>query len=304
MFGYVRPFKPEMKIREFRQYKAVYCELCRVLGKEYGILSRAMLSFDLTFYALLSLSVSGAPITEEDRRCVMNPLKKCTYLPSPGEDYSRAAALTVLLTREKLRDTAEDEGFLKSIFARLFMRVLRRRAKKAGERFPAISELTSAFIPAQQEAEKNGLGIDACAEPTAALLRDVCGLLAGEDGDNRAVLMELGYFLGRWVYLMDAADDLEKDLKSGSYNPFVEKLGLDYGETLTDERRDEIALSLNETLNANVARMSLSLNLLKPGNFREIIDNVINEGLPEVQREILFLRVKEKSKKRFKGEKL
>ena len=73
MFGYVRPYKPELLVREYDQYKAVYCELCRVLGKEYGVMARFALSYDCAFYAMLALS--GEQVEERRGRCVCNPLK-------------------------------------------------------------------------------------------------------------------------------------------------------------------------------------------------------------------------------------
>ena len=104
MFGYVRPYKSELLVREYEQYKSVYCELCRELGKSYGWTARFTLSYDCTFYALLSLAVTEAKVTLHQGRCTVNPMKKCSFIESGGEDYKKAAALSVLLTYHKLRD--------------------------------------------------------------------------------------------------------------------------------------------------------------------------------------------------------
>lgn len=299
MFGYVRPYKPELLVREYAQYKAVYCQLCRVLGQEYGPLARFALSYDCAFYALTALSLGREQVEERRGRCVCNPLKACTYLPSPGESYQKAAALCVLLTYHKLRDDLMDDGFWKSLGSRLLLPLVSRKAKKAAGRYPFMARAVEQAMEEQRQAELAESGVDQCAEPTAKLLETLFGELAGcgETSKQRPALERFGYFLGRWVYLMDAADDLREDLKSGSFNPFIRRLGLEGKTLLTDEERKAAETACNETLNATAAQLGLALNLLDLGGFGPVIENVARKGLPEVQREILFLHIKEKSRR-------
>lgn len=304
MFGYVRPYKSEMLVREYEQYKAVYCELCRVLGREYGWFSRFSLSYDCTFYALLALSTSGARISQHEGRCVANPLKKCRYLSSPGEEYQKAAALSVLLTCHKLRDDRDDGGFWKSLGCGLLLPLVSRKAKKAAERYPFLAKAAQDAMDGQRAAEQEKAGIDRCAEPTARLLAEVFRELGGCDRGQGAALEEFGYFLGRWVYLMDAADDLAEDLKAGTFNPFLIRLGLAGKEGLSPEERREADEACNTALNATMARMLLPLNLISMENFGPIVENVVRKGLPEIQREILFLHIKEKRRGRKEPEKV
>ena len=294
MFGYVRPHKSELLVREYDQYKAVYCQLCRVLGQEYGMLARFFLSYDCTFYALLALSVSGAPPQEHKGRCCANPLKRCMYLECAGEEYKKAAALTVLLTWHKLRDDLDDQGFWKSLGKRLLSPLVGRKARRAGQRFPFLAQAAQAAMDAQREAEGAGAGVDQCAEPTAGLLAAVFQELAGENRLQAAALERFGYFLGRWVYLMDAADDLGEDLRTGSFNPFIRRLGLEGKASLSPEGQAQAREACNAALNATAAQILLPLNLLELENFGPIIENVVRKGLPELQRELLFLHVKGK----------
>ena len=302
MFGYVRPFKPELLVREYSQYKAVYCQLCRVLGQEYGPLARFTLSYDCSFYAMAALSLSGEKPREERARCVMNPLKACTYLPAPGEAYQNAAALCVLLTYHKLRDNLQDQGFFRSFGSRLLSLPARSMAKKAGRRFPWLAAAVENAMEAQRLAESEAAGPDPCAEPTAKLLEEVFGRLAGCDEKLRPALESFGYFLGRWVYLMDAADDLAQDLKEGSFNPFIARLGLEGETKLEGEKRRQAEESCNAALNATAARLVLAMNLIPLGDFAPVIENVVTKGLPEVQREILFLHIKDKPRRELKRE--
>lgn len=299
MFGYVRPLKPELLVREYDQYKAVYCQLCRVLGQEYGPLARFVLSYDCAFYALLALG--NEPVEERRGRCVCNPMKACTYLPSPGEAYQKAAALCILLTYHKLRDNLSDEGFWKSLGSRFLLAPVKPKAKKAARRYPAMAGLVEKTMEDQRQAELENAGVDRCAEPTAKLLEALFGELAGCDDKQRPVLERFGYFLGRWVYLMDAADDLREDLKEGSFNPFIARLGLAGKTELDGAERKAAEEACNEALNATAAQLMLALNLLDLGKFGPIIENVAAKGLPEVQREILFLHVREKPKRELKN---
>lgn len=294
MFGYVRPYKPELLVREYDQYKAVYCQLCRVLGEEYGFMARFALSYDCAFYAMLALSVGKERIEERRGRCVCNPMKRCTYLPSPGEAYKKAAALCVLLTYHKLRDDCEDEGFIHSLGSRLLLPLAAPKARKAAGRYPEMAEVVEKTMESQREAEGEGAGIDRCAEPTADLLRELFGELAGCDSRQRPALESFGYYLGRWVYLMDAADDLGDDMREGSFNPFIKRLGLEGKKELTANERKAADEACNEALNATAAQLVLAANLVELGPFGPIIGNIAQKGLGEVQREILFLHVKEK----------
>ncbi len=300
MFGYVRPYKPELLVKEYGQYKAIYCQLCRVLGDEYGVLARFALSYDCAFYAMLALSVTGSRMEEQKRRCVCNPLKACTYLPSPGEAYKKAAALCVLLTYHKLRDDCEDEGFFASLGSRLLLPVVSPKAGRAARQYPGMAGIVEKAMESQRQAEEEGAGVDRCAEPTANLLRELFGELAGCDNKQRPALESFGYFLGRWVYLMDAADDLAEDMRSGSFNPFIKRLGLEGKKELTQEERRAADKACNEALNATAARLVLAANLIEMGQFGPIIENVAQKGLAEVQREILFLHIREKPKRELK----
>lgn len=298
MFGYVRPYKSELLVREYEQYKSIYCQLCRQMGKSYGWLSRFALSYDCAFYAMLALSVSGAAVSLHGGRCVMNPLKKCSYIRSPGEEYEKAAALSVLLTWHKLRDDREDEGFWKSLGCRLLLPLVSRKAKKAAKRYPFLAEISQKAMDGQKVAEQAKAGVDACAEPTAKLLSSLFRELSGCDEKQGAVLERFGYFLGRWIYLMDAADDLPEDLREGKFNPFVPRLGLENAQELTEEQRRQADEACNAALNATAAQMVLALQLLELQNFGPIIENVVRKGLPEIQREILFLHIRDKRKRR------
>ncbi len=300
MFGYVRPYKSEMLVREYEQYKAIYCELCRQLGKEYGWAARFTLSYDCTFYAVLALSVSGARVKQRQGKCAANPLKKCNYLPSEGEEYKKAAALSMIMTCHKLRDNVADEGFLGSLGARCLLPFVSRKAKKAEARYPFLGAAVKAAMEDQRLAEEEQGGVDRCAEPTAKMLSEIFRELGGCQKSLCLPLERFGYFLGRWVYLMDAADDLSRDLSQGAFNPFIARLGLGGKRELTEEEQKAADEACNGALNATAAQMLPALHLIPMENFGPLVENVVEKGLPEMQREILFLHVTRKKRKKEK----
>ena len=131
--------------------------------------------------------------------------------------------------------------------------------------------------------------MDEAAEPTAVMLKKLMLIIANTE-EERLVFGEFGYFLGKWIYLMDAADDYEKDIKKNSFNPFVisvKNRQLSYKET---------ALYMNEVINLVTARVSAAYSLMEIKSFKAVCDNIINMGLGHMQKKIIFDK-KEKSQK-------
>lgn len=285
MFGYVKAYKPELRIKEFEFYKAVYCSLCRDLGKKYGIVSRFSLSYDFTFLALLHLSlVSGCAHTKR-KRCVCNPLKKCNYLCS-GELPEMPTAAAQIMLYSKINDNIADEGFLKGIGYRALRLISKRGYRRAAEKFPELNEIFKEYIASQNVLEnKNETDIDLAAEPTAKMLSKVFALCS-PNGETLA-LERLGYSLGRWIYILDAAADLEKDIKKNRYNPFKSEVkeNTDINAFLKERVTFSLNMCINEAENA--------FDLLDIQRFKNILGNIIYVGLEESQKCIIN---KEKTK--------
>ncbi len=295
MFGYVRPQKSELLVREYEQYKGVYCSLCRQLGKSYGVASRLTLSYDCTFYALMLFALNPECPGFQSGRCVVNPLKKCTYCNAGENEFTTAAALSVIMTYQKIRDDIADSHFFGKIRAYLLLPFAAHARKKAAHDFPKIDSIVSTAMVEQKVAEREeSPSIDLCAEPTAKMLQQVFETVLGinEDKGNTEVriLRQFGYYLGRWVYLIDAADDIEKDIKSKSFNPFIAKYHLN--ESSTAQELDSVRNYANQVLNLTLSQLIAALNILDFQHFSSIIKNVILKGLPEIQKELLFKKEK------------
>ncbi len=291
MFGYLRPESSELKVREYELYKSVYCGLCKSMGRDYGIITRFTLSYDCTLLAMFAIGLKGECSHVRDGRCVFNPVKKCRFCSSEGEGFRFAGAISVIMTYYKLHDTISDSGFFKRTLARSLMGIMKHCYKKAEKAYPEIAKAVGEAMAYQQQAESSDSGIDAASDPTAKLLSWLCESLS-EDERQKKILQRLGYFLGRWIYIMDAADDLEKDVKHNSFNPFRKELKDDISETMR---------YCNEVLNMTAAQLMLAYDLLDLNSYKEILDNVVYYGLSFQQKHCLFdKKTSKKSRKKDK----
>ena len=276
MFGYIRAAKPEMRIKEHELYKAVYCSLCKEMGKTYGIFSRFTLSYDFTFYALLNMSLKTDCSNIERKACTCNPLKKCSYL-CDRNDLKMPAAASMILCYFKLMDNINDEkGFkkIKYIFAKPF---ISSAYKKASKFYPELDSIAKTYIISQSKIEKeNCNNIDMAAEPTAICLAEMFKKLSDDEMSKRC-LDRIGYSLGRYIYILDAAVDLEDDIKLGRYNPFINMFKK--GEYSTDFVAGQLNICVGEAAKA--------YELLDIKKFKNILDNIIYLGLEDTLKKEL-----------------
>lgn len=293
LFGYIRTNRSELLVKEDALYKSVYCALCKKLGKNYGSLSRLTLNYDCTFLAVLLIGLNSESQCFEQKRCTSNPLKKCAYFCGEEEIFNYAAAVSEILTYWKIRDDLSDEKFFRRITSSLALAVYSHKRKKAAKDYPLIDSVVSETIKLQKEAEeqKEGFSLDLCAEPSAKMLSEIVSYFSKED--EKRILQQLGYHLGRWVYFIDAADDIEKDLKSGSFNPFI----ISYSITKDnfDEIKENVYIKCNEVLNFSIVPILTAMQLLPLRSFASVVENIIAKGLPEMQRKSLFSEKKEGS---------
>ena len=270
MFGYVRPLRQELKCKDFDLYRATYCGLCRCMRRRYGLVAPLFLNFDFTFLTLLLWQPEDTFVPCRGR-CHANPLVEKPMCPdSPALEL--AADESVILAGWKLEDSVRDDGFWKGIPARVLFGLLHPAYRKASRRCPefdravrdSLAELTAL------EAE-NCPSMDRTADTFARLLRSA----APEDDPRGRVLEQLLYHLGRWIYLIDARDDLAEDREAGRYNPVAARYGPD---------GDDPALKL--TLNHSLELMGAALQLGDFGCRTPVLENIIYLGLPLVQQAV------------------
>ncbi len=275
MYGYVRPARGELLVREYDDFRAVYCGLCHSLKRGFGPLARFALSYDLTYLAML-LWEPGETCTEL-RRCPASPLgkKKCCCACSA---LDKAAAVAVILARGKLADTLADEGFFKRLCARPKYLAAKSWAKKAG--MPEYDAAVTRNLAELAELERAGCrSLDMVADKFALCLSEA-GKCA--ENENRArIISQILYHTGRVIYILDAYSDLGEDAAAKRYNAVAARY-LDDG--VLDETEKE---ALRETLTDSLALMAADFELLPETKYTPVLRNIITLGLPTTVQLVL-----------------
>ncbi len=274
MFGYIKPYRPELRIRDDEEYRAVYCGLCKELGRSFGLFARMTLSYDFAFMAMF-LSALDEEIcpSYEKCSCIAHPFKKrCRCCKNDALSLSAKAAM--ILTYYKLKDDMADKGFGKKIAAALllpFASSARKKAVASGTEGDYIDKAAAIMMKKQRILEEDNCKTsDMAAEPTAEFLENLISL--GSNGENERILRRFGYLLGRYIYLCDALDDLDDDRRKGNYNPFIF-----CGEEGTENAKAVLFMT--------VAELGDDLELLELKRYNETIENIVRLGLKyEVER--------------------
>ena len=296
MFGYVRAFKPYLRVCEYETYQAIYCGLCKQMAKSTGQASRLTLSYDMTFLAMMNMSVNSIPVNARRERCPVHPINKrlCVY-DNKGFDYPVDAA--AILVHYKLLDSMHDGSFAERGVSTAAMAALDKGYKAAKVRYPELDREIARQMKLQFkfEHEKTAL-LDKACDPTAKMMSAVFSALT----DNKQISDELsrfGYQLGRYIYMVDALDDLKKDVKSGSYNPLILTKDVYIKDNMiSDDDHKKIIKECELAVNLTLSALADSYLRLDLKMYRATLDNIIYVGLPYV-----FEQVK---RGRFKNRKL
>jgi len=282
VFGYVKVDKIELKIGDYEVYKGAYCSLCKEMGRSFGLLSRLTLSYDFAFLALLKMSVGNNCPQFKKSRCSFNPLHKCNCCEKDNESVEFSAYIAMIMLYYKVKDNIEDCGFLKRFLMYLILPIVVLYHNKAKKKYPQLDEIVANSMLHQSQLEKeNCANIDVAANPTATALGEIFSF-GEQDEQQSRVLKHLGYCIGRYVYIMDAIDDLQYDLNHGGYNTFVISKKLSIGDDITN-----VKLEASEIINRTISEIINTYELLKLVRFENIFDNVIYNGLNKEKKRIL-----------------
>lgn len=290
MLGYVRADMPELRMREYESYRSLYCGLCRHMGKCTGQCSRLSLSYDFVFLAAVRIALLGEEIKIKQKRCLVHPLKKrASVVDSPTLRY--CADASALLSYHKLRDDLSDEKGMKKLrarFALCFFGGAYRRARKRHRKLDASIAEKLSSLRAYETDFSAPPSADVPASIFASLMEDVfCEELEATDARIAAAI---GKAIGHWIYLVDAADDFERDRKSKSFNPYLRL----FGEEFSEEKKENVRLSLLRLL-MDAERAFLLIDNFPTPEIKEILCNILYLGLPHTAEQILTETLKGES---------
>lgn len=278
MYGYVRPPLEMLPGEETERFRRVYCGLCHTLGQRYGAAARFILNYDFTFLAILLSN----PLENKSSkaRCLVSPIRQRTF-QIPDAAMELAADESLILAYWQLRDGVADCDWFHGLKYRSISKVLEPAYRRASSLRPVFDQQTCRQLEllGQLERERSP-SIDRAADAFAELLRGS----AREVGDpvRKRVLEQMLYHLGRWVYLVDAADDLKKDAVSGNYNPVALRFQLTDGMWTPEARRDFAA-----TLDHSVHMMTTAFELWDFGIWRPILEATLYTSLFQVGKAVL-----------------
>ena len=267
MFGYIVPNHMELKIREYEEYRGYYCGLCICLKEKYGLRGRLTLNYDLVFLNLLLTALYEQPdsIGFEKRFCPLHPAKKRLAKRSASSSY--AVDMNIVLSYYKCIDDWNDDRRISSFF---YGRLLRGKFKRIEKQYPEKVKAIGAHLAALSDMEnKNEKHPDAVSGCFGEICRCVFMYHPGDEWAD--ALGGLGFYIGKFIYLLDAYEDVAADIKKGRYNVLASRY-----ETMSDE---EFKDWVQEMLRIVIAQAGRIFERLPIVDNAEILRNIIYSGI-------------------------
>ena len=260
MFGYVTANWKELNKEQRQRYSAVYCGICRCIREQSSNLSRLGLSYDMAFLALLLMSLYEPEEVSGDHACILHPIKKRPWVENEFVRYG--ADMNVALAYYNFADDWQDD---QKLSAKAMMGILGKELPRIEAEYPRQCAAIRDCISRLNALEKEG-----CPNPDepAGAFGELMGEILTYREDLWAPhLRQMGMALGRFIYLLDAAVDYDKDKRKGKYNPY---LAMGTGK---DWFRWE------EYLILTMGRCTASYEMLPLVQDKDILDNILYSGV-------------------------
>jgi len=283
MFGYILPEKPELKIKEYEMFRAYYCGVCKCIGKKYGQIPRMALNYDCTFLALLLSSFAGMIPEISVERCIAHPLRKRKTVKK-NQIIEYASDINVILAYYNFKDKWKDEKSVLGLGGTIALKAAYRKLKR---RYPQKCDMIKSYLEQLNKLEKDRCNsIDAAAEPFAKLMEEIMAFeFESISSDAMKILKWVGYNIGKWIYTLDAYDDIEKDIKNKSYNPLL--CQFDYkGEDIC-EFKSKIKAKVEFSLTYSLGQIANAYELADTKAKSGIVENIIYLGMLRKTEQIL-----------------
>lgn len=250
----------ELKFKEYYSYKAYYCGLCKCLKSKYSNISRLTLNYDMTFLILLLSSLYEPANNIYNERCIVHPSKKQLIIQNDITEY--AASINIMLAYYNMLDNWHDDKDYKSLaISKTLQGEFNKSSSKLKEKSETIKERLDNISLLERENTKD---VDAVSNEFGHLMEEVFLYKKDEWEKN---LRKIGFFLGKYIYFLDAYEDMKKDEASKSYNPF---------NNLDIENKAAYA---KELLMLNLSFLSEEIEKLPLVQDKGIIDNIIYSGI-------------------------
>lgn len=261
MFGYVTICEPELKVKDLRKYKAYYCGLCRTLKDEYGFMGQMTLTYDMTFAVILLSSLYENIAEAEMHRCKVHPVKKQAMLRNEITSY--AAAMNVLLAYYHMEDDWTDDRKVSSLMTK---NLIQGKAKQIIKQYPRQSQVIRESLKRLSICEKeSSQDIDRAAGCFGELMAEI---FVYKEDIWAKTLRKMGFYMGKFIYIMDAYEDLPEDVKKNRYNPL---------KTLA--QREDYELQMQQILRMMIAESTARFEQLPCLVDVDILRNILYDGV-------------------------
>ncbi len=278
MFGYIMPERAHLYMKDLDLYRNFYCGICKSMGRQFSQKARFTINYDITFLAVLVHNYLGVDVEFEKLKCVTKPFNKTRQMVKGNDLTDKFASINVILAYFKLQDDEIDDK--KSKIARKMFESSKRKADKVT---PNISDIVEKHYENLRQCEKQNLdSLDRVADCFATMMKEI-----GKEIVQDKFTEEFGrlcYFIGKWVYLIDALDDFDDDVKDGNFNPFKAKFKdiLSKTELLTKFEQD-ITFTMATTAKSIIS----AFESVKFAFNKDLISNIIQRGIPLMTRGVL-----------------
>ncbi len=275
MFGYVIPDKPNILIKDYTEYRAYYCGMCKAIGKDAGQLMRLSINYDITLLAMFAVNLLDEDVKIQEERCMTHwvknrPIARC------DRAFSIVSKINSILGYYKAKDDSLDEKKLLKGTVKALISPYYKKARKQLPEFDRISKEQYARLAALEKEAK--ASIDEFCDPFASIM-----VAAGKEIKDDANFADLCYNLGRWIYIIDALDDLYQDFTHHRFNPFL--IGIKAG--LTKEKHDEIIEQGKRLLYVAIDDIKNAYNKMDIRLAEGPLSNIIYLGLERRTEDIL-----------------
>ncbi len=261
MFGYITLAPDALPKERCDRYRAFYCGLCRTLRQRHGGLSRITLSYDLTFLYILLNSLYEPQETLGLERCFVHPVAGSNFVVSEAAEY--CADMNIALSYHKCMDDWQDD---RSLTGRGEAALLRKAYERVKALYPEKCAAIEACIKQISQLEKAGnQSLDGAANLTAQLLGIIYRYKERDYWSD--TLMQMGQGLGRFIYLMDAYEDLPADLRRKRYNPLA-----------AHHQREDYEVFARECLTMLIAECTEAFEMLPVVQDADLLRNILYNG--------------------------
>lgn len=262
MFGYVKINKMDLTFREYEYYRGYYCGLCKCLKDNHGEISRLSLNYDITFLILILTAVYTPKSDVIEEGCITNPFKKKKKIINEITEY--AASMNVLLTYYKLEDNLRDDNSIKDKIAyNIYKNKLKLAYEKYSEKANTIKQQLDILYNLEKE---NNTNIDKVSNTFGTLMAEI---FSYKKDQYEADLKKIGFNVGKYIYILDAYEDLDEDFKKNRYNPFIDYI----------DNRQDLKIRVDKIISISLGILSKSIDNLDIKINKGIIDNIVYSGV-------------------------